>query len=616
MALRLKSTKSKYSESFSMIDDYIHPETNKRSTFVVEALGSLTTLMEKYQTNSRDEVIKHLKDYIKEQKQLQKEENGTLTFEFIQSELIEKDTVRFFNAGYLYIKNILCSIGLKRICNEIQERYKIQFSLFDILCDLVCTRIIEPCSKKSSFEFKKHLLHQSNYELEDIYRALPILAKERYTIENALYQQSGKKYPRNTNILYYDCTNFYFETEEADNFRLYGYSKEHRPNPIVQYGLFMDADGIPLADYPFAGNKNEQPTLRALEQKIEETFQLKKMVVVADAGLNGWENKVFNNLKKEHAYIVTQPIKKLTRTMKKWVIEPSGWRITAVNKTFNLHELMEDAEKLGVDIKDFSINIDGVDYKVYDLVFYKERWEKTTKYSETTGKKYTLEERYIVSFSFRQKAYHRYIRNKKIERALKLIDNPNKLEQKNRRSPNYYVTTKSITADGELTSKKVVQLDYEKIAEEEKLDGFYVVTTDLEDRNIGVIIQANRQRWEIEESFRIMKSELRTRPMYVRKEETINGHLLTCFIALLAFRILEKHYLSEKYTTGEVIETLRKMNLVYLGGTNYTPAFERTDLVDDLMDTFGFDVARKIITQKYLKKFSRVVQSEKSTKMK
>lgn len=212
MALRLKSTKSKYSESFSIIDDYIHPETNKRSTFVVEALGSLTTLMEKYQTNSRDEVIKHLKNYINEQKQLQKEENGTLTFEFIQSELIEKDTVRFFNAGYLYIKNILCPIELKRICNEIQERY---------------------------------------------------------TIENALYQKSGKKYPRNTNILYYDCTNLYFETEEVDNFRLYGYSDKHRPKPIVQYGLFMDADGILLADYPFAGNKNEQPTLRALEQKIE-----------------------------------------------------------------------------------------------------------------------------------------------------------------------------------------------------------------------------------------------------------------------------------------------------------------------------------------------------------
>lgn len=616
MGLRLKSTKSKYSESFSIIDDYVHPETNKRSTYVVEALGSLSTLLEKYQTDSREEVIHHLKKYIEKQKQILNEENGKIMIEVDQSDLIEPDEVRFFNAGYLYIKNILCSLGLKRICDEIQSRYKFEFNLFDILCDLVCARIVEPSSKKSSYEFNKHFLHQSSYKLEDIYHALRVLAKERYTIENTLYQYSGTKYPRNTDVLYYDCTNFYFEAEEADDFRLYGYSKEHRPNPIVQYGLFMDGNGIPLADYPFAGNMNEQPTLRNLEQKIEESFQLKKFIVVADAGLNGWENKVYNNMKNNHAYIVTQPIKKMKKTLRNWAIDPSGWRVSGHKEKLNLQEIMNAAESEGVDIKNYKIKLSGVEYKVYDLVFYKERWEKTTKNSEVAKKKYTLEERYIVSFSFRQKAYHKYIRDKKIERAVKLIENPGMLERKNQRQPNYYVTTTTVTEEGEIACKKVLQLDIDKINEEEKLDGFYVVSTDLEDRNIGIIIQANRQRWEIEESFRIMKSEFKTRPMYVRKEESICGHLLTCFIALLVFRILEKHHLHEKYPASKIISTLQKMNLVYLGGINYTPAFERTELVDDLMNEFGFQVARKILTQKYLKKFTRVVNSEKSTKIK
>nr|WP_244966853.1 transposase [Lactobacillus johnsonii] len=379
MGMRLKSTKSKYSESFSIIDDYTHPETNKRSTFVVEALGSLNSLMEKYQTTDREVVVNHLKDYIEKRKQQLKAENGKVLIEVAQKDLIEKDETRIYNVGYLYIKDILCSLGLKCICQEIQTRYKIQFNLFDILCDLVCTRIIEPCSKRATFEYKKRFLHQSTYQLEDVYRALHILYQERYTIENALYQGSTKLYPRNTNVLYYDCTNFYFETEEPDEFRLYGFSKEHRPNPIVQYGLFMDGNGIPLADYAFAGNMNEQPTLRKLEQKIEEDFQLKKFIVVADAGLNGWENKVYNNMKNNHAYIVTQPIKKLKKSLQEWAIDPSGWRISGSREKFNLQDIMNAAENAETDLKHYKINIDGTERNVYDLIFTKKDGKRQQK---------------------------------------------------------------------------------------------------------------------------------------------------------------------------------------------------------------------------------------------
>ncbi|OUZ19553.1 IS1634 family transposase [Enterococcus cecorum] len=241
MAFRLKSTKSKSSESFSIIDDYVNPTTGKRSTYIVEALGSLSSLMEKYQTDNREDVIKQLKIYIQAKKEEHDELNGDVTVTLPQSTLHKKDETVVYNLGYLYIRNILCAVGIKKICNKIQDNYKFKYNLFDILCDLICARIIFPNSKRATFSFKKRFLHHTDYELEDVYRALQILYKERYTLESAIYNESTNIYNRDSSILFYDCTNFYFEIEDADDFRLYGVSKEHRPNPIVQYGLFMDA---------------------------------------------------------------------------------------------------------------------------------------------------------------------------------------------------------------------------------------------------------------------------------------------------------------------------------------------------------------------------------------
>ncbi len=212
--------------------------------------------------------------------------------------------------------------------------------------------------------------------------------------------------------------------------------------------------------------------------------------------------------------------------------------------------------------------------------------------------------------------YQDHIREKKLERARKLLGNPGKLTRTNQRDPRYYITEMSMTGDGEVASEKLYEIDEKKIAEEKKYDGFYAVTTDLEDSDLSLIIRSNKQRWEIEESFQIMKSELRTRPMYVSREDSINGHLLTCFMALMVYRLLEKKYLNEQYTCEEVLSTLRDLNITYLNGTNYIPSFTRTEIVDALAETFGFQPSREIITQKYLKKFQRIVNSKKSTKLK
>lgn len=603
MAKRIKVTKSKNSESFYIIDDFTDPKTKKRSTFIVERLGSLSSLKSKYNTDSRDEVMNHLKSYVTKLRDQDVSEKSTIPICLSPSKLIPIDDERLFNIGYLYPRNILCSLGIRDICQQISEKHRFEFDLISIICDLVSTRIIYPGSKRSSFKDAHHFLDAPQYQLEDIYRSLPILAKNRYFIEKELYLNSTRLFERNNSILYYDCTNFYFEIEDEDDFLKYGKSKENRPNPIVQYGLFMDANGLPIADITFEGNKNEQFSLRETEKIIEDDFQFSKFVVCADAGLNGWENKVYNDMKEHGAFIVTQPIKKLKKNLKAWATDPEGWKLEGKKGLFNISELKE------------IIKIDGKEYRTDQLTFYKDRWEKTTKKSEQTSGHYTLEEHIIVSFNTKFQKYQGRIREKKLERAHRLLKNPGKLGTSNPRDPKYYIKRRDTTEHGEVAEETYYTIDETKVQEDMKYDGFYAVTTDLEDDSISLIIQANKQRWEIEESFEIMKSEFRTRPIYVKTEDAINGHLLICFIALLVYRILEKNYLSEKYTCPEIIEILRALNITHIEGNNYTPSFKRTELVDDLAEEFGFQPSREVLTQKYLKKFSRIVNSRKSTKL-
>lgn len=604
MAKRIKISKSKNSESFSIIDDYTHPQTKKRSSYVVESLGSLSDLKKKYNTDSRDVVWQHLTEYCDILRLQDKLEKSLIPIMLSPNRLIAPNDERLYNIGYLYPRNILSSLGLKKICTQIQSQRQFKFDLFKIISDLVSTRIIYPGSKRSSYKEAHHFLETPQYSLDDVYRSLPILADERYFIESELYKNSDSLYKRDNTILFYDCTNFYFEIEEEFDMCMYGKSKENRANPIVQYGLFMDAKGVPIADYVYDGNKNEQFSLRTLEERIEKDFQFSKFIVCADAGLNGWDNKIYNDKKKQGAFIVTQPIKKLEKNLREWTISSDGWKIQGHNGTYDISNLEE------------TIEIDGRTFKTHDIIFYKDRWKKTTKKDKKTNQPYTLEEHLIITFSTKYKKYQNHIREKKLERARKMLNKPGKLGTSNPRDPKYYITKINTTKDGEVAKEIYYSINEEKVLEDQKYDGFYGVVTNLEDDNLSEVIKANRRRWEIEESFEIMKSELMTRPMYVTKEQAVKGHLLICFIALLVYRILEKEYIHEKYTCDEIISTLRKLNITHIGGNNYIPSFKRTEIVDDLAEIFGFQPSRELLTQKYLKKFTRVVNSKKSTKMK
>ena len=436
-------------------------------------------------------------------------------------------------------------------------------------------------TKLATFELSKKYIEQPSFELHDIYRALEVISKETDFIQSELYKNSLKVSKRNTNILYYDCTNYFFEIEQESGLRQYGPSKEHRPNPITQMGLFMDGDGIPLAFNITAGNTNEQITLKPLEEKILDDFKLSKFIVCTDAGLASNANRNFND-KDERAFITTQSIKKLKKYLMDWALSPNDWALSGDTKKYNINDIEKDESSIEL-------------YK--DRIFFKERWIKENG----------LEQKLIVTYSLKYRNYQRQIRYSQIERAKVAIANKSfKLDKCNQNDFKRFIKKTNVTNDGEIAEKKVLTLNTDTIQKEEKFDGFYGVCTNLDDE-VEEIIKVNQRRWEIEESFRIMKSEFKARPVYLSRDDRITAHFTTCFLSLVLLRFLEKR-LDEKYTTSQIISTLKDMNFIESIGNGYIPTYTRTDLTDDLHDKFGFRTDYEILSNRNLKNILKNIQ--------
>lgn len=563
--MRLNVVKSKNATSFYVIKTvYID---KKEKTIIVEKLGTEKELREKLGDINLHEWAK---ERVAELNRLEKEgKEPNVIAEYSPSKLINKNSQRAFNGGYLFLQDIYYELGLHNICTNITKKYKFSFDLNSILSRLTYARVIYPASKLATTKLSKKFIEQPNFDLQHVYRALDIISKETDFIQSELYKNSLKVSKRNTGILYYDCTNFFFEIEEEDGLKQYGVSKEHRPNPIVQMGLFMDGDGIPLAFNISKGNTNEQVTLKPLEEQILSDFELSKFIVCTDAGLASNENRKFNN-KEERAFITTQSIKKLKKHLKDWALEPSGWLLSNDLKEYNINDIDEE--------KDF------------EKIFYKERWIKENG----------LEQKLVVTFSPKYKNYQRIIRENQIGRAEKVINtNPDKLKKTNPNDYKRFIEKINCTSEGEVAENQILSIDRELIAKEEAFDGFYAVCTNLED-DASEIIKINKRRWEIEESFRIMKSEFKARPVHLTKDDRIQAHFTSCFIALMVFRILEKK-LNEKYTCSNIIQTLKDMNFYEVVGNGYIPTYTRTDLTDDLHDVFKFRMDYEIVTTKQMK---------------
>lgn len=559
-------------------------DNGKTSSRIYKKLGKYNTLLEQFSGNEKE-----LMDWAKKEAEKetlaynQQKEKVSLSLSPLAR--IPLDEERIFNIGYLFLQKICSELRMDNICRNIRNHHKFSYDFQAILTDLIYTRILAPYSKLSSYKYCHSLLEPPKYSLQDLYRALSVLAEESDFIQEELYKNSNFIHPRNSRILYYDCTNYYFEIEAEDGIKKYGKSKEHRPNPIITMGLFMDADGIPLAFDIFPGNQNEQLTLKPIEKKVIKDFNCSEFIFCSDAGLGGKSNRFLNSFG-NRSYVITYSLKKMKKEERELALLPTQFKVPGSNKLIDLRTLDES------------------DPKVYNTIYYKE-------YPLVTG---DMDETVIITYSPKYKAYQSKIRNAQIDRAKKMIQSSDKTRKgKGSNDPARFIQRTSVTEDGEIAQKNIYQLDEAKILEESMYDGFYAVVTNLEG-DIREIININKQRWEIEENFRIMKSEFEARPVFVRREDRIKAHFLTCFISLLVYRLLEKK-LGEEFTCSQILETLRNMNVTLLfKDSGYIPSYKRTKITDKLHSSFGFRTDYEFIRKSTMRAIIKETKQKKKNK--
>ena len=542
-------------------------ENGKTSSRIYKKLGKYNVLLEQF---SGDEI--KMMDWAKQEAEketiLYNQQKEKVSVSFSPLARIPLDEERLFNVGYLFLQQICNELRLDNICRNIRNHHRFSYDFHAVLTDLIYARILSPSSKLSSYAYCQTLLEPPKYSLQNLYRSLSVLAEESDFIQEELYKNSNFVHPRNSKILYYDCTNYYFEIEEEDGIKKYGKSKEHRPNPIVTMGLFIDADGIPLAFDLFPGNQNEQLTLKPLETKVIRDFNCSEFIFCSDAGLASKNNRFLNSFG-NRSYVITYSLKKMKKEERELALKPTHFRVTGSEKMIDLRTLDES------------------DPEVYNTIYYKE-------YPIVTG---DMDETVIITYSPKYKAYQQKIRQRQIDRALKIMQSP--ARERKGKSPNdpaRFIQKTSVTNDGEIAQNNIYELDEERIREEAMYDGFYAVITNL-DGDVKEIININKRRWEIEENFRIMKSEFEARPVFVRREDRIKAHFLTCYISLLVYRLLEKK-LNEDFTCPQILETLRNMNMTLLAkDSGYIPSYKRTHLTDALHNAFGFRTDYEFISK-------------------
>lgn len=576
--MRLNIRKLNNYSYYSIIKDYTNMN-GKRTTKIFEKLGNQEQVEKRF---GKTDTINKIKEYIDELNNENKEE--LLKREYNPNKRIAPGIKRQFNVGYLFLQKLYNQLKINEICKSIQDKYQFHFDLNEILSYLVYARIIYPSSKLETFKQCQNFIQQPKFKLHDEYRALSYIAENMDYIQEQLFNNSKNILKRNSKVIYYDCTNYFFEIDEEDDLRKYGISKEHKPNPIVGMGLFMDGDGLPLSCNIYPGNMNEQKTLIPEETKIVDNFKLddSKIILCTDAGLASDEIKKYN-IKDNRGFVITQSLKKLKEEDKNKVFDKSEWRIpNDLKNTYNL----EDIE-----------NNDSLKEKYYDTLFYK------IIQTETKSVKQDL----IVTFCFRYFDYNRNIRNNQIERTKKSIES-NQVTRKGKNQNDYrrFIESTNSTKTGEIAENTSYSINQEIIDEEEKYDGYYALTTNLVG-DINEIFRIVKGRWEIEESFRIMKSDFLARPVNLSREDRIKAHFMTCFISLFIYRLLEKK-LDYKYTTPQILDTLRNMTVLEQKGLGFEPEYERTTLTDDLHEIFKFNTDLEIVSYKKMKKILNTQQ--------
>ena len=576
--MRVISSKSKNSESFYISKGFMN-DKGVNTSVIVRKLGTLKDLLVEHGP-TRDDVLAWAREQARLETEKYKEErqNRMVQITFHADKQIDYAQQVKYRGGYLFLQSIYYRMQLDKVCRKLRDKYKFQYDINAILSDLTYARVLEPASKLSSYNTVSDFLEPPTYELHDVYRVLDVLGTECDFIQSEIYKNSHLLGVRNDKVLYYDCTNYYFEIEQENGEKKYGKSKEHRPNPIMQMGMFMDGDGIPLAFSLFPGNENEQTSLKPLEEKVLSDFGCQKFIYCSDAGLGSEKIRRYNHMG-ERAFIVTQSIKKLKAEEKKWALNRTGFRRVSDKKPVDITLLPEDDT--------------GLYYK--DMPYTPQ----------------TIYQRLIITYSPKYARYQRLLRERQVDRAEKMLESGKKAK-KERRNPNdpaRFIGKMAVTDDGEVA--KIQQyLDTEKIEDESRYDGLYAVATDLLEDDVNEILRVSEGRWQIEECFRIMKTDFEARPVYLQDETRIKAHFLTCFLALIMYRYLERE-LKQQYTCEAILAKLRSMDFASVQEQGYMPLYQRDSLTDALHDIGGFHTDYEFITKQQMKTIQKMSKGRK-----
>lgn len=521
------------------------------------------------------------------------------------------------NIGYLYLKNIYAKLNLSDFFKSVSSDRKITYDCNKICQFLTYARILDPASKYGTYDKLDTYYEKPQVEYQHMIRFLDILDRNSDKYLKHLFDNSENIVKRDTSVMYYDCTNYFFETEKPDEeivdevtgeiilgLRQFGISKENKTSPIVEMGLIMDSRGIPISMCIHPGNTNEQLTAVPLEKEVIRMTGNKKFIYCADAGLGSYNIRKFNDMG-GRAYIVTQSVKKLGQEIKDIVFNDSNYRLLSNDDAITLKEMRtfnkKDANNLSL-YNDFAYKVipanTAMDTGLYEEKVYKNGRTKKVK------AKGTLHQYIIVTFSRKMMEYQRTIRERQLERAKKLLrlKDPEKIKKGPNDIRRFLKNTSSDTAN--------YVLDMDKIHEEEKYDGFYAVATNLDDSAKDILAVA-QNRYKIEDCFRIMKTNFDARPVFLRKPERIRAHFLICYTALLIYRLMECKLDDNltHVTTSNLIKTLRNMNVVNMDDMYYKSIYSGSQALDALEKCFELQLNRKYYKpsdlNKIVKKFSK-----------
>jgi len=547
----------------SIVHGYRDKVTRKPRTRTIETLGYLDDLKEKY-----DDPIAFFSAKIKKMNEQHALEKADLIFRFRNDERIERDITHRKNFGYAALSKIYHDLGIHTFLMNWQRHSHEQYDANSIMKLLVFGRLLYPASKKGTYENKEIFFEKTNFSLDDVYRCLSLLTKHKDALQLWMHERIKQQYNRNTSLVYYDVTNYYFEIDAQDDLRKNGVSKEHRPDPIVQMGLFMDTDGIPITYGLHPGNMLDKQTLIPMLGTIQRNFSLGRIIVVADKGMTTGDN-IWYTLSAKNGYVLSYSIRSADQKFKSYVLNQRDY--VSKNEDFKIKSRMCPREitvtsKSGKKIKK------TVDEK--QVIFYSKKFDLKAKADRAPA----------------------------LEKAKSLIRNPSQYTRATTHGAAKYV--KNLTFDAQtgeiLEDVNHLELDEDKLRQEEALDGYYAIITSEYKEQDEHIIEIYRGLWKIEESFKITKSDFESRPVFLSRREHIEAHFLTCFVSLVIARILEKR-LEGKYSVPALLESLRKASCSHIQENYYL--FDYLDeALADVGNTFGIDFGKKCMALGEIKK--------------